>query len=56
MLQTSKNKLIGGGSFGRVYYGIYRGTPVAVKTLSIYFESPTDKALLDFEQEAKILL
>ena len=55
-LQFFKNKLIGGGSYGRVYHGKYEDTPVAVKTLLICFEDENASEYQDFVQEAEILL
>jgi serine/threonine protein kinase len=45
---------IGSGSFGRVYRGVWRGTPVAIKQLSI--EGDSDQTFIaDFVREISMM-
>jgi hypothetical protein len=52
-LAVFKDKLLGKGSFGKVYEGSYFKLPVAVKKLKT---SNTESALDDFRREVRILM
>jgi serine/threonine protein kinase len=51
--EVSKDKLLGKGSFGKVYEGTYFKLPVAVKTLKTVH---TPQALEDFRHEIQTLM
>ena len=53
-LKINKDKLLGRGSFGKVYYGTYFRMPVAIKSISK--KSINAKAMQDFKNEVEILM
>ena len=50
-LEIQKNKVLGTGSFGKVYYGKYFKSPVAIKKLKL-----NDEFYEDFNNEIQILM
>ena len=53
-LEVNKKKLLGKGSFGKVYYGSYFKSPVAIKKFKEVTLS--DEFWADFDNETKILM
>ena len=54
--EIDMGKLVGGGSFGQVYAGTWRGTAVAVKLLRGASELDHDpRTLRDFRAEVRML-
>ncbi|CAM9506885.1 unnamed protein product, partial [Scytosiphon promiscuus] len=54
--QLELTELIGGGGFGQVYRGVWRGTPVAIKVLDNVAQRDLDEDLAaDFRAEVLML-
>ena len=51
-LEFSKEKILGKGTFGKVYQGTYYKSPVAVKKV----KNIAEEAMDDFTKEMKILM
>ena len=53
-LELHKKKVLGRGSFGKVYYGTYYKSPVAIKALKN--AHLTQKGIQHFKREVTLLL